>query len=188
MNAVHYGVPQSRERIIFIGVRNDLSLTPTHPLGEHRLITVKDALLGCAPSEIMPVAGRNLQMIRNIRPGASSAQRRAAAIRVFGKTRNFSFLRLAWSKPSPTIAKTMRVSKSFGAGMVMPDEDRYVSISELKRLASFPDQFEMIGSFEDKWARIGNSVPQFLMWRIAEHLKTRILQSIERRYAVPAAA
>ena len=31
MNAMYYGVPQSRERVIIIGVRNDLGIEPSHP-------------------------------------------------------------------------------------------------------------------------------------------------------------
>jgi len=60
----------------------------------------------------------------------------------------------------------------------MPDENRYISISELKRLGSFPDQFELFGSFEEKWARIGNSVPPLLMRAIALHIKSEILCKI----------
>jgi DNA (cytosine-5)-methyltransferase 1 len=31
LNAMYFGVPQSRERMIFIGVRDDLGIQPTHP-------------------------------------------------------------------------------------------------------------------------------------------------------------
>ena len=31
LNAMYFGVPQSRERMIFIGVRDDLGIAPTHP-------------------------------------------------------------------------------------------------------------------------------------------------------------
>jgi DNA (cytosine-5)-methyltransferase 1 len=33
LNAMFYGVPQSRERMIFIGVRDDLGVEPSHPSG-----------------------------------------------------------------------------------------------------------------------------------------------------------
>lgn len=38
MNAMHYGVPQSRERMIFIGVREGFGVQPTHPVGSSRLV------------------------------------------------------------------------------------------------------------------------------------------------------
>lgn len=40
MNAMYFGVPQSRERVIFIGVRNDLGIEPSHPKAETREIGI----------------------------------------------------------------------------------------------------------------------------------------------------
>ncbi|MCL4704845.1 DNA cytosine methyltransferase [bacterium] len=80
------------------------------------------------------------------------------------------------------------MSATFGAGLVMPDEDRYVSIAELKRLGSFPDQFQLEGSFEERWARIGNSVPPLLMRAIALHIKNEILDRVHTCAARKAAA
>ena len=175
LNAKHYGVPQARERVIFIGVREDLSIEPSHPLGSHHIVSVKEALQGCKPSEIVPLFGKNLEKMKLTRPGASSKEKKRVSLAVFGKAGGFTFNRIRWGAPSPTILKTVSVSASFGAGLVMPDKDRYVSISELKRLQSFPDQFELTGTFEQRWARIGNSVPPLLMRRIAEHIKNEIL-------------
>lgn len=42
MNAMYYGVPQSRERLIFIGVRKDLKLNPSYPNPNKKVITVRD--------------------------------------------------------------------------------------------------------------------------------------------------
>ncbi|MCA9741408.1 DNA cytosine methyltransferase [candidate division KSB1 bacterium] len=175
LNAAYYGVPQSRQRLIVIGVRNDLGISPTHPVGCYAPVSVRQALVDCEPSEIVPVAGKNLRMIARLKPAASGTERNRAAVQVFGKVRNFNFIRLKWSRPSPTIPKTMRVSETFGAGLVMPDDNRYVSIAELKRLGSFPDAFKFVGSFEHKWARIGNSVPPLLMRAIAQHIRQELL-------------
>lgn len=45
MNAMYFHVPQSRERMIFIGVRDDLGIEPSHPKGESKPVTVRDAIL-----------------------------------------------------------------------------------------------------------------------------------------------
>ncbi len=176
LNASHYGVPQLRERVIFIGVRNDLGIHPSHPVGRCNPISLREALYNCEPSEIMPLTGRNLKMLSMVRPGAKSTERNKAAVAAFGKVRNFNLLKLSWSKPSPTVLKSMRVSGDFGSGLVMPDEDRYVSISELKRICSFPDQFQMTGTYVEKWGRLGNSVPPLLMKFIIDHIKTHVLE------------
>ena len=41
MNAKYYQVPQSRERLIFIGVRNDLGIEPSFPVPGKKLISLK---------------------------------------------------------------------------------------------------------------------------------------------------
>jgi len=44
LNAKYFHVPQSRERMIFIGVRDDLGIEPSHPRAESGEISVKDAI------------------------------------------------------------------------------------------------------------------------------------------------
>ncbi|NUO80147.1 DNA (cytosine-5-)-methyltransferase [candidate division KSB1 bacterium] len=178
LNASHYGVPQARERMIFIGVRNDFGIAPTHPLGRFAPITVKEALHDCTPSEIVPLTGKNLAKMQLLRPGANAKEKERASLAVFGKVSGFTLLRIKWHAPAPTILKTVSVSPTFGAGLIMPNEDRYVSIAELKRLGSFPDEFQLEGTFEERWARIGNSVPPLLMRAIAEHIKDEILARV----------
>ena len=113
-----------------------------------------------------------------LRPGANAKEKERASLAVFGKVSGFTLLRLKWHAPSPTILKTVSVSPTFGGGLVMPNEDRYISISELKRLGSFPEEFKLEGTFEERRARIGNSVPPLLMRAIAQHIKTEILARI----------
>jgi site-specific DNA-cytosine methylase len=138
--------------------------------------------------EIVPLFGKNLQKMQLIRPGASSKEKKRASLAVFGKVGGFTFNRIRWNAPSPTILKTVSVSATFGAGLVMPDENRYVSIAELKRLSSFPDQFLLEGSFEERWARIGNSVPPLLMRAIALHIRNAILAKVNSPVFMPVAA
>ena len=47
LNAMYFGVPQSRQRLIFIGVRNDLNIEPVHPKAQTKPITVREALKDC---------------------------------------------------------------------------------------------------------------------------------------------
>jgi DNA (cytosine-5)-methyltransferase 1 len=44
LDAKFLGVPQSRERLIFIGVRNDLGLEPVHPKPQAKVWTVREAI------------------------------------------------------------------------------------------------------------------------------------------------
>lgn len=47
MNAMYYGVPQSRQRIIFIGVRKDLKKPPSFPTADKNTISVRKAIGRC---------------------------------------------------------------------------------------------------------------------------------------------
>jgi len=44
LNAMFYGVPQSRERMIFVGVRDDLGVEPSHPSGWSEPLVAASAL------------------------------------------------------------------------------------------------------------------------------------------------
>ena len=46
MNAKYYNVPQSRERLIFIGVRKDLDIEPSYPEPNNKVIKFKNAITG----------------------------------------------------------------------------------------------------------------------------------------------
>lgn len=73
------------------------------------------------------------------------------------------------NKPSPTITKEGALWKKY-PHTFHPKELRGISIGELRRLASFPDDFQFTGKWVDAWARIGNSVPPLLMKAIANHV------------------
>ncbi len=45
LNAMYFGVPQSRQRMIFVGVREGLGINPSHPMAENTQISVKQAIL-----------------------------------------------------------------------------------------------------------------------------------------------
>lgn len=78
MNAMYFNVPQSRERMIFIGVREDLAVEPSHPRGQAKPL--------CALCSI-----ENMEDTLN-----------PYAIRNFNQARRF----LEHHKPSPTLTKS----------------------------------------------------------------------------------
>jgi site-specific DNA-cytosine methylase len=88
------------------------------------------------------------------------------------KKKHFGLIRLNPEKPSPTVTKSVGGSTT---GLIYPYSLRRLTITEIKALASFPEQFQMQGSYKDKWARIGNSVPPLFMLAIAIHIRRAIL-------------
>lgn len=70
LNAAWYGVPQSRERMIFIGVREDLGVDPTHPSPTvRRATTVRQVLPELSGQRFLTWRGRG-RRDRVTEPGA----------------------------------------------------------------------------------------------------------------------
>lgn len=165
MNAMYYGVPQSRERIIFIGVRNDLDIDPFFPEPSKNVITAGEALVGITPDfycELTDVYGR---LWPKVGIGKS-------AFDVIGKGRN-SCVKLNPNEPSCTLLK-MQGGRGF-ATVVHWKEKRSLAINEAKRLCSFPDDWQLPGKYREAWARLGNAVMPKFMQAIAETIKDQIL-------------
>lgn len=181
LNAMYYGVPQSRQRVIIIGVRNDLAPEPSHPKPQTKPITVREALDGCTVGSHTEIKSYR-EWTKRLKPGQSVQD-------IHPKNFGFNIIKLDNSKPSPTITKTHTPA----VGLLHPTEDRFVSIPELKRLSSLPDSFRFpINTAKSdnqnrsaQWSRIGNSVPPLLMKAIATHIKTNILDVASKAAIVP---
>lgn len=169
VDAQYLGVPQMRSRLIFIGIRNDLHLEPTHPRKKTLPICVRSAISDLENSpEDRPMKDW-LRESLHLMPATFSSKPIAMFLKkVKGRTGGFMGLkRLDPNRPSPTICK----SEIHVAGLIHYSRDRYVTTRELARLGSFPDQFQ----FTDRKAaneRIGNSVPPLMMAAIANHVRT----------------
>jgi len=170
LNAMYYGVPQSRERVIIIGVRNDLGIEPSHPKPQTRPMTVRVALQ--PPVDIPAWQMCVAEKTKDYAVGRELARLKEGE-------NNFNLVRIARDRPCPTICKR-------GGNHVRClshwTELRVMTPAELSRLASFPDGFVWpkhgrhdSDAFENVWSRIGNCVPPNLMRAIATHIKENIL-------------
>ncbi len=172
MDARHYEVPQSRKRLIFIGVRRDLGLKPAWPKPVPGLVTVRKALEGLPPqAEDREMPAWMRKACRRISPGMGVWKIATVFIEEKGSAAgSIATSRLVWGRPSPTIVKS-----EFGhAGLIHPDEDRYLTQAELKRLSTFPDDFQ----FTDRKRaveRIGNAVMPRFMYHVARAVKEGVL-------------
>ena len=174
LNAMYFNVPQSRERMIFIGVRNDLNIAPSHPKAESQPIVLREAWRNLHDESGTAITGKALILAQRIPQGDSNGGGKYSKA-LNGTTNNFGLTRLGWNRPSFTLPKTTIISSS----ILHPDKNERITISQAKRIASFPDNFEMVGAFEDKWARIGNSVPPLFMRSIARHIRREILDKFQ---------
>lgn len=167
LNAMYFNVPQSRERMIFIGVREDLGLAPSHPKAESRAWTVREALADVDNKTFnRPLATVATAIWKHIRPGQNGTHYR--------QNYYMNSVKIDPASPAPTIPKII----SGTGGHMHWTEMRSLSMEEIRRLASFPDTYRQIGKFEDQYARIGNSVPPLFMRAIARHIRSEILAQV----------
>ncbi len=155
LNAMFFGVPQSRERMIFIGVREDLGVEPSHPGGWSEPVTVREAFAGVGPSDAPTLTPRYQNYWRVAGQGGIVGKQQCVVRLCEGRT------------PGALL-------KSSGNGAPYhPTECRAISTAERARIASFCDAFKFT-SRDAATERIGNSVPPLLMRSIARHVRTLI--------------
>lgn len=170
MNTMYFNVPQSRQRLIFIGIRDDLDIAPSHPKPEHKPIPVKN----CFHNSVDRLKGEWLDRWNAIPAGGNWQDLPKRLINGKAKYSNFH-RKLHPKKPSHTIGKEEHfLSHRFYHW----DEPRYINDVELARIGSFPDKFQFIGDCKMKHNRIGNSVPPLFMRSIARHIRTEILDKL----------
>ena len=62
------------------------------------------------------------------------------------------------------------------ASIFHPIDVRKFSIAEVKRLCSFPDDFNLRGTYKQQYERLGRAVPPLMMKAIAENIANKILR------------
>jgi DNA (cytosine-5)-methyltransferase 1 len=89
--------------------------------------------------------------------------------------RYFQLVRPQRNKPCPTIVATGTVG---GASVTHPVQPRKFNLVELRRICSYPDDFILTGTYEQRWERLGRSVPPLMMKAIASEV-VKVLKSLD---------
>ncbi|OPZ65981.1 MAG: Modification methylase BspRI [Firmicutes bacterium ADurb.Bin506] len=173
LNGAWCGVPQARERILYLGVREDLGVDPSFPAPLPYHYTVEDAWQGLTVTEaevaecVHLKPGHFLHTAWHMTmPGDNFIP---AAQRMKGRASYFDYRRLGRHLPAPTI-------KATPGGLYHPDVPRSCAIPELRRLSGLPDDFQLLGTYEQRWERCGRLVPPPMYAHLAAHVRDRILK------------
>lgn len=204
LNAANFGVPQRRERVVFVGFRSDLGIDWRFPEETHS----QDALLwdqlhgnywerSETPKRLRKIAPRlaqrakmlmhkpELQPWRTVRdaigdlPDPEHETRKAATIP------NHRFQPGARVYPGHTGSPLDEPAKTLKAGVhgVPGGENmlafpngcfRYFTVRESARLQTFPDAFIFHGSWTETMRQLGNAVPVNLAAIIARNVRARL--------------
>lgn len=192
LKAWEYGVPQSRERVVFIGIsrkyanpkiladiekNSEKSLYYPYPIKTHgeglqKIVTCKDAFVGLKePDE-----------------SSDAAQKAYSKAKYYGKMQGSSEVDM--NGVGPTIRSEhhgnieyRRLSKEHG-GKILSEltkglQERRLSVRECARIQTFPDDYEFIFNdginkvnSSDAYKVIGNAVPPMLGYAIGFRLQS----------------
>lgn len=165
LDAADYGVPQHRERLFIVGLREGSYQFPypTHgpdSPGCEPFYTAGEAVAGADISEADEgIGGRYGHLLIDIPPGL-----------------NYSFYTEEMGHPQPVFSwrskfsdflykadpeMPVRTIKAQGGQYTGPFswDNRRFTLAELKRLQTFPDHYEIVGNRQVCIEQIGNSVP-----------------------------
>lgn len=182
LDAADYGVPQHRERLIIVGLKEGTFMFPRPTNGIDSIDKEPHYSAGCAVSglkltdeeKIIGISGRFGALINDIPPGL-----------------NYSFYTKELGHPNPIFAwrskfsdfmykadpeMPVRTIKAQGGQYTGPLhwDTRYFSYSEFKRLQTFPDDYTISGVKQVAVHQIGNSVPPQLARMMALAIRIQV--------------
>lgn len=192
VNAVNYGAPQIRERLICIGNRHNLladfpaprysnrpedGLPPFKTLGA----AIGDGFVDPCP-EVMNFSPRKLKYLSMVPAGGNW---RSLPVEIqqesMGKSwylkggRSAYWRKLSFAFPSPTV---VTMPNHAGTSMCHPTELRAISVGEAAAIQEFPRDWTFAGNTTAKFRQVGNAVPTVL-GKIAGEVVLKLLREIE---------
>lgn len=176
-NFADYGVPQFRERVLIVGIRNDTGFDFQHPKPTHGpkagkpYFTAGMALreVEKAPynNEHMKIMPRTREILKKIPEGGNFTSIPQNDPHYVKGMISHVYRRVDRNEPS----KTLIASGGGGTWGYHYEEARALTNRERARLQSFPDDFKFIGSFGEIRRQIGNAVPPEGVRLLARNLK-----------------
>lgn len=168
LNSQNFGVPQSRERFLMVGLRKTGEKRkfnfpePTTPNPR----TVRDAI-----EHLPQPAFFNRRLTPDDIPHHPNHWTMRPLSKRFGpdlKSRGRSLIRLSWDKPSRTVAYGHREIHVHPTGL------RRLSIYEAMLLQGFPSTYQLSGNLSEQVTQVSNAVPPPLARVLADAIKTAI--------------
>ncbi|MGG5757923.1 DNA (cytosine-5-)-methyltransferase [Bacillus toyonensis] len=167
LNAWNYDVAQKRERIVMIGIRNDLvkkeKYSFSFPKAQLYKPVLKDVLKDVPNSAGMAYSETKRKVMELVPPGGSWVSLPVDIAREYmgaswnsGGGKRGMARRLSWDEPSLTLTTSPSQKQT---ERCHPDETRPFTTREYARIQSFPDDWVFSGGVGAIYKQIGNAVP-----------------------------
>jgi DNA (cytosine-5)-methyltransferase 1 len=154
-NMADFGVPQLRERVIIVGIRNDIKAKFIWPKQTHSNGTLLDLPKWITASEAI----KDLEDETFAKTLANSDYSKAKKNKGQGNNA------IKADMPAPTMRAEHHGNIEFHYSL-----PRRLSAREVARLQSFPDDFVFLNSTSDAYRQIGNAVAPVFAWHLAQSL------------------
>jgi len=174
--ALDYGVAQTRRRVIISGFKDEQAFTSFQPKKVDADDLTVRSVIGHLPAPaffaraLTPAEIPHHPNHWTMRP-VSKRFAAPGGVKKSGR----SFRRLAWDKPSPTVAYGHREIH------VHPDGTRRISIYEAMLLQGFPSSFVLEGTLSAQVEQVSNAVPPPLARALADATKVALAKIKDKR-------
>ncbi len=186
LNALDYEVAQKRERIVIIGVRNDIrakvGFDYTFPKPFNQKLTLRDILQNVPTSLGANYNDKKKAIFALVPQGGcwrdlpdDVAREYLAGSYHLGGGKTGIARRMSWDEAGLTVLCSPAQKQT---DRCHPDELRPFTVRENARIQSFPDSWEFVGSVAEQYKQIGNAVPVNLAKHIGLSIK-RYLAGIQ---------
>ena len=190
LDSRYFGISQTRTRVFFIGVRNDITekaglnfmtIGNVFPQELPDVVPLKDALIDLEyDEEEVKYLTDKFSKTAYWRDTGSKMEidppKVLTGMDYHPKGHHFNLKRVSQYQPAPTL--TAMGSNDTTAGAFHWAEPRKLTIGELKRIQSLPDDFKLTGKWNQKSERIGRMVPPLMMKAIADSVYNKVLKEI----------
>lgn len=177
LNAWDYGVAQKRERLITVGIRNDLTdkIKFVFPTPHKYKPVLRDILLDCPKSDGTPYSEYKKKIFELVPPGGYWRDIPENIAKEYMKScwymeggRTGILRRLSLDEPSLAVLTSPSQKQT---DRCHPLEARPFTIRENARCQSFPDEWHFCGSVGQQYKQVGNAVPVNLAYEIGLKIK-----------------
>ena len=176
LNAWNYGVPQKRERLITIGIRNDLVGKTEYrfPKAHSYKPVLRDVLLDCPDGPGVPYGEKKRKIFELVPAGGYWRDIDPAIAKEYMKScwdmeggRTGILRRMSLDEPSLTVLTSPSQKQT---ERCHPLEARPFTVRENARCQTFPDDWKFCGNVSAQYKQVGNAVPVNLAYDIAKEI------------------
>lgn len=175
LRAQFHDVPQKRERLIILAVRDDLQMPILFPRERAYTVTLREALRGVPDAPCQPYTEQKRRVMDLVPEGGywrdlpDDIQREyMGGSYHLGGGKTGMARRLAWDEPALTLTCSPAQKQT---ERCHPDETRPLTVREYARVQTFPDNWSFCGPVSSHYKQIGNAVPVNLAFHLASAVR-----------------